>query len=108
MNDFPGHFSDCDLKKQRDEVRRGLLRVNSAAVVILVVVIGLATAAILTAFQASRNAAAEEAAHKRAEEELWKSRLSQARAGRLSELPGRRGQGLEAVAAAARIRPDVE
>ena len=108
MDDPTSHLPDHDLKGQREEVRRGLLRVNSAGAVILLVVIGLAIAAIVTAVRANKNFAEAQAATSRAQEQLWNSSLSQANAGRLSGLPGVKKRGLAAISAAAQIRPGVE
>ncbi len=58
--------------------------------------------------RAERNAAAERASNEKAQEQLWHSRLGQARAGRLSGQFGRKRAGLEAIAAAAAIRPAAE
>lgn len=44
----------------------------------------------------------------RAEEELWKSYLAQARAGRFSGQNGRRFDSLDALAAAAKLRRSLE
>ena len=48
--------SDHELQQQRERIRQGLLRVNLAAAVILVVVIGLAVAAIIQSSRAQRHA----------------------------------------------------
>jgi WD40 repeat protein len=55
--------------------------------------------------RAERNAKAERASSQTAREQLWNSLLAQARAGRLSGQFGSKRAGLEAIAAAARIRP---
>ncbi|MEO8426937.1 MAG: histidine kinase dimerization/phospho-acceptor domain-containing protein, partial [Verrucomicrobiota bacterium] len=108
-------LSPQDLQKQRELIRRGLVRSNTAATVILLVVIGLAIGAVIEAFRADRYARASRDAlsqaeqhYARAQEELWKSYLAQARAGRLSGVVGRRIDSLAAVNAAAQMRPSLE
>ena len=90
-------FSDADLQRRREEIRRGLARANVAAVAILLIVIGLALTAVWQAQQSRRyageaksSAQRAQAATARAEEELWTSRLAGARAGRLSGAQGQR------------------
>jgi WD40 repeat protein len=51
---------------------------------------------------------AAEAARRERREELWRSYLAQARAGRLSRSPGQRFNSLQAVARAAALRPSAE
>lgn len=74
----------------------------------MLVVVALATLAVWTAFRAQRSAAHAQAATARAEEELRKSHLAQARVGRVSAVMGRKNQGLAAVADAARIQSTLE
>ncbi|MHB8519712.1 MAG: ATP-binding protein [Limisphaerales bacterium] len=107
--DPPGQpMSPADLHRRRQSLLRGLTRANYAAAIIVVVVIIVALVAIMAAFRAERNAAQAFAASAQAREELQKARLAQARAQRLSGAVGRRQQGLDAVAAAARIHPSLE
>lgn len=94
------------------------MRVNLAAAVILVVVVGLAVAAIIQASRAQRHAKearqatirveeqriAAEASGQQAREELWQSYLEQTRAARVAGLAGSRFDGLKSLAAAAKIR----
>ncbi|MBC8001693.1 MAG: hypothetical protein H7X97_03805 [Opitutaceae bacterium] len=114
--------SDAELQRQREQIRRALLRVNLAASLILVVVVGLAVAAIIQANRAERHAReAREAtirvegqrieaekSEQRAREELRQSYLTQTRAARLAGLAGSRFDGLKSLAAAAKIRVDSE
>jgi len=97
-----------ELRRSRDEIRRSLLRVNTAAGLIVTVVIGLAIAAVAAAVHASRDAALAKEANGRAQEELWKSYLAQASAIRLSGEVGRKAKGKSAVESAAAIRPSLE
>lgn len=77
--------------------RRLSLAAGALAIVTLI--------AYLAALRANRRA---DANAKRAAEELWNARLAQARAGRLSHEVGRRQSGLNALAAAAKLRPSLE
>lgn len=105
-------FIDQNLGQRRAEIRRGLSRSNTAAIGILVLVIVLASLAVRHAFHAdsvARKAQRHEQeavrASKRAETELWNSLQTQARASRLTGIAGRRTNALQAIAAAAAIRP---
>jgi signal transduction histidine kinase len=108
MEPFNPRMPDADLARRRAEIRRSLLRVSSAGLVVVLVVVGLAVAAVLAAFRAQQHAQEVEAATTRAEDELRNSYLAQSRAGRLSGVMGSKGSGLAAVTAAARIRPGIE
>jgi signal transduction histidine kinase len=94
-------MSDGDLARRRADIRRGLLRVSTAGLVVVLVVVGLAVTAVVAAFRAQQHAG-------QAQEELRNSHLAQARAGRVSAVLGRKDEGLTAVTAAARVRPDFE
>jgi len=100
--------TEAELARRRSDIRRSLLRVSTAGLIVLTVVVGLAVAAVLTAVREQRSAVRAEAATARAEEELRKSHLAQARVGRASALMGRKKEGLVAVASAARIQPSLE
>ncbi len=107
--------SEAALEARRKALRQGLARANTAAAVILLIVIGLALAAVWQAFlarrhaeRADRSAQEAEAATRRAEDELRKAQLAQARAARASELMGRRTESLAALKAAAMRRPSLE
>jgi signal transduction histidine kinase/WD40 repeat protein len=103
---------DLDLKKRRLEIRRRLAHANIAAVVILLLVIGLSLAAVLQAMRAGRNAAAAERSRRTAVRELDRTRqaeahalLEQARARRRTGAAGQRLESLAAVAKAAALQP---
>jgi signal transduction histidine kinase len=97
-----------ELQQQREQIRRSFLRANTAVAIILVAVLGLAMAAVFEALRAGRHSRRAEAAEQDGREKLWRSYLTQARAGRLSGLMGRRSEGLETIRAAASIRPALE
>ena len=99
---------ETELQQRREGIRRSLSRVNTAGVAVVLVTIALAVAAAVGAFRAARQTELAREANDRGREELWKSYLAQAHAGRLSRVVGSRAAGLEAVAAAAAIRPSVE
>jgi signal transduction histidine kinase len=115
-------LSDAALEARRKTLRRGLARANTAAAVILLIVIGLALAAIWQAAKARRHAveagdyaaranrsAAEAAsATRRAEDELRKAQFAQAQAARASDHMGRRTASLAALRRAAAGRPSLE
>jgi signal transduction histidine kinase len=97
--------SDAELERRRDQIHRGLRRANTAAVVILLIVVGFCAAAILQGLRARRSAQDATLAQTRAEDQLWHSELSLARSSRLMGLAGRKDEALAAVTAAAAIRP---
>lgn len=99
---------ETKLARQRAQIRRSMLRVSTAGVVVVLVVVGLAVGAVLAAFRARENGWQAKAATARAEEELRNAYLAQSRAGRLNAVMGRKEEGLAAVTAAARIRPELE
>jgi hypothetical protein len=100
--------SDEALRAQREAIRRGLVRTNSAAVAILLVVIGLALAAILEANQAMRERGRAIQAEQDAGERLWSSYLNQARGVRAGPQAGHRFESLRALRSAAHLRPTIE
>jgi len=113
QHDTP-RLTEQELQQRRQAIRRGLWWTISSMVAVLVVVVGLAVAALLQAYRAERNVELAQAASGRADEqralaeaELWKAHLAQARLERASPLAGRRRRALEAVAGAARIRPEL-
>lgn len=108
MKDPPPSLPDHELRRQRQDIRRGLTRVNWAVLAIVAVVITLALAGVFAAYRASRNADAARGATQQAREELWQSYLPRAKAGRLSGVMGRKQAGEELLAAAARTRPSFE
>lgn len=97
-----------ELQQQREQIRRSFLRANTAVAIILVAVLGLAVAAVFEALRAARHRQRAEAAEQDGRERLWRAYLAQVRAGRLSGLMGRRAEGLDAIRAAAAIRPALE
>jgi signal transduction histidine kinase len=108
-------LSDAALEARRKALRRGLVRANTAAAVILLIVAGLALAAVWQTAQARRHAARADrsaadaaAATRRAEDELRKERFAQARAVRASGMMGRRTESLAALRTAAMGRPSLE
>lgn len=96
-------LSDVELLQRREEIRRGLVRANTAAIAILMLVITLALVAIIAAHRAENNAAAAREATKK----LWQTSAVQARASRQNSGVGWRRRALEAVATAVRVRPAV-
>lgn len=102
------HLSPEEFQRQRETIRRGLLRANTAAVAILLVVIGLAIAAILHANRAETERARASRAEADAQEKLWKSYLAQARGSRASVQAGHRFDSLEAIRSAAAMRPSIQ
>ena len=112
MNQSTAKPSDNELRQQRERIQRGLLRANAAAAVILFVLIALAVSAVVAAWRAEQSArTAHDASRQatvqreRAEEELSKSRLAEARALRVSGQLGRREKALAALRDSARIHP---
>jgi signal transduction histidine kinase len=99
---------DSQLQQRREEIRRSLSRVNTAGVAVVLVTIALAIAAAIGAMRAARQTQIARDANERGREELWKSYLAQAHAGRLSRVIGSRAAGLDAITAAAAIRPSVD
>ena len=84
------------------------MRTNTAAVVILLVVIGLALAAVMQASRAVQERARAMQAEQDGREKLWKSYGDQARARRASPQAGRRFESLEALKNAALMRPSLQ
>jgi signal transduction histidine kinase len=99
---------DQQLRQRRDDIRRSLARVNTAGIAVVLVTIALAVAAAVAAMRAGRQTQLAREANERGRQELWKSYLAQAHAGRLSRVVGSKASGLEAIAAAAAIRPSLE
>jgi signal transduction histidine kinase len=104
----PDHVSDEALQRQREAIRRGLVRANTAAVLILLVVVCLAAAAVLEAKRAVQERARAVQAEQDAREKLWKSYQGEARGIRASLRAGRRFDSLEALKEAARMHPTLE
>src|SRR5688572_30262759 len=94
----PAPARDADLQLHREAIRRGLLRVNTAAILLLSVIVAFALGAMVQAYRAQKSAEA-------AQTELRKSYFAQAQATRVSAKVGQRHQSLQALTAAARIQP---
>ena len=115
MSRSPKASAETDLQRQRERIQRGLLRANAAAVIILFVIIALAIAAVFAAWRAEQSRrVAQEASQQatlqreRAEEELSKSRLAEARTLRASGQLRWREKALTALRESARIHPTSE
>jgi signal transduction histidine kinase len=104
LSEAAGSFSDADLELRRQQIRKGLRRANTAGAIILLIVIGLSLAALVQALKADRNAQTAERATDRAQEELWKAQLAQARAQRLNGVAGRKVEAITAITSAAAIK----
>ena len=103
MHSEPVNLSHDQLQRRREIIRRGLLRVNMAALAIVAVVVTLAIVAIIAGFQAQQNATEAQAATAKAEDQLFNSYIAQTTAGRLSGVMGRKSSGLKTITAAARM-----
>jgi WD40 repeat protein len=106
---------DHELQGRREAIRLGLSRSNRAALLILLVVVGLASWAVWKSFLATRTAreaetlaAQAENASAPAERELWKSLIAQSEASRLTTKARRRDDALKAIAMAAEIKSSPE
>src|SRR5262245_29254119 len=102
--------SESELERQREIIRRNLLRANTAVVVVLLAVLALAAAAVLFSHRAAQQRRAAEQQQRRAEEaeahgreQIYRSSLAQARAERLSGQSGARVASLAAISNAAAI-----
>jgi WD40 repeat protein len=109
------HLTDRELQQRRIGIRRGLARVNFVIGCIIAILTGLALSAFLLFYRAQQSAQdaqqssfKEEQSRRRAEVELWKSHLAQARAERLTGRVGRRFESLKAITAASAMNPTVE
>jgi signal transduction histidine kinase len=91
-------LSNAELEERRMAIQRDLVRGNTTAILLLIALVSLALVAALQASKA-------EGARREATEKLWESYRAQARAARVTGEAGRRAQALEAIAAAAKIRP---
>jgi signal transduction histidine kinase len=108
MHREPPKLSDAELQRQRKSIHHGLVRANSAALIIIGVVVALALVAILQAYRAETERHRAELAERDARKKLQGSYFEQAKAIRLSGLAQRRFQGLEAITAAAKIQRTLE
>jgi signal transduction histidine kinase/Tol biopolymer transport system component len=101
-------MADLDLQRQREAIRRSLLRANAYAIAILALVIGLAIAGLVQATRADRERNRATAAEQDAREKLWESYLGQAQGRRASVQAGRRFESLEVLRKAAAMRPSLD
>lgn len=92
------------METTRETMRRDLNRANRAVGIILVVVMGLAIAAVIAGFHAARNFSRAEQAEISSTERLWNSYVAQARAVRLTPEAGRREKIFTVISNAAAIR----
>jgi signal transduction histidine kinase len=92
------------LDATREAMRRDLNRANTAVGVILVVVLGLAIAAVIAGMRAAKNYERAEAAEAASRERLWNSYVAQSRALRLTPEAGRRQTVLSVISNATAIR----
>jgi signal transduction histidine kinase len=104
-----------ELHRHRQAIRSGLARSNRSILLNSVLIVGLALLAIWVARIAGQHATTAELkareaseAGEEAQRKLWDAYLAQARVERLSQEAGRKRRGLEAIAAAAAIRPAPE
>ena len=103
---------DVDLERRRAQIRQGLRRANTAAVIVLILVIGLSLGALFQAFRAERSAREAGRSRREAESELERERSAEARAllerartQRRTGEAGQRSESLAAVARAATLQP---
>ena len=105
--DFPQHESGTDgLEAMRESMRHDLNRANTSVGIILVVVLGLAMAAVIAGFHAARSFARAQQAEAAGTERLWNSYVAQAQAVRLIPEAGRREKIFNVASNAAAIRKD--
>ena len=103
--DLPARGTEADgLEATRETMRRDLNRANTAVGIILVVVLGLAVAAVIAGLHAAHNLSRAENAEAASTERLWNSYVAQARAVRLIPEAGRREKIFNVVSNAALIR----
>ncbi len=88
----------------RDAIQRDLKRTMTSVAVLLLIVLGLALAAVFAGVNATRNLRRAEMAEAQERERLWNSLLAQARALRLTPTAGRREAALNVLSNAARIK----
>jgi hypothetical protein len=74
------------IQQQRQSIRRGLLRANTAVAVILILLLALAVTAVLQSQRSAGSRRRAEQAEQEGRERLWPSLLAQARAVRAAEL----------------------
>lgn len=103
MNHDPRPNGD-GLDATREAMRHDLNRANTAVGLILVIVLGLAVAAVIAGMRAAKSFARAEKAEAASRERLWNSYVAQARAMRLTPQAGRREAVLTVVSNATAIR----
>jgi signal transduction histidine kinase len=94
--------------ERRNAVQADMLRAHRALGLLLAVVLLLACVAVFFVYRSGRNQERAEQAEDEATERLWKVSLERAKAERTNPEAGHRAAALEAVKAAAAIRPSVE
>jgi signal transduction histidine kinase len=104
MNHDPHRPNNDGLDSTREAMRHDLNRANTAVGVILVVVLGLAIAAVFAGMRAAKNFERAEQAEAASRERLWNSYVAQARAMRLTPQAGRRDAVLNVISNATAIR----
>lgn len=97
---------DDGLEATRAAMRRDLNRANTAVGIILVVVFGLAVAAVFAGMRAARNFDRAVKAEASSTDRLWNSYIAQTRAVRLIPEAGRREKTFNVISNAALIRKD--
>jgi signal transduction histidine kinase len=97
-----------DLLRQREVLRRNLVRANSVVAVILLALLALALAAVIASIRAEQNRELAEAASRERKEQLGQSLRAQARALRYSGQAGQRFAALAAISNAAALGPSTE
>ena len=107
MKDSPGQPSEAELKKQRGQISRGLRRLNTAAIAVLLIVLALAVAAVVASQRSERQRVRAELAESETQKKLYETHVARARAERLTDTMGRRTRSLEAIAAAVALRVDL-
>ena len=107
MKDAPGQPSEAELRKQRGQISRGLRRLNTAAIAVLLIVLTLAIAAVVESRRSERQRVRAELAETEAQQKLYETHLARARAERLTATMGRQTRSLEAIAAAVALRADL-
>jgi signal transduction histidine kinase len=104
----PGPLSDAELKVRRERIRRGLRWANTAALLVLLIVVGLALAAVFKGFQAERAQGRADDAIRQEHLTQVSALLEQARAHRRRGRAGQRLDSLDAVSRAVAIEPSAE
>src|SRR6478609_5347148 len=104
MNHDPERPTSDGLDATREAMRHDLNRANTAVGVILVVVLGLAVAAVIAGMRAAKSFTRAEKAETASRERLWNSYVAQARAVRLTPQASRRQTVLNVISNATLVR----